>query len=145
MTHKRNHFFLKKEKEEDLMRAYREALGRVKYIRLKDVLEETVNSPSKRFWVSEERAVTIISRIKRGDTLSDMRKNAHDMFMQINQNVIRIGKKYPNYPLYKIVSLAIEEPAPCFYMTAKSAKIIIHKIKKKCYMEKKQKLKHLFM
>lgn len=136
----------RKERDQDLLRAYKEVIARRKHIYLPDVVEEVISSPSKRFWVSEERAKIVIAEIARGKSLAHMNKTRREMYMEIYHRALLLQHSHPEKPLSRLVEFVIEEPAPCFYLTPQSAKVILHRIKKRCaYLEKKQRLKHLFM
>ncbi len=54
-----------------LLKAYREQITSTGYIRLSEIGERIVNSPSPRFWVSEERAAVVVSAIMRGKPVLD--------------------------------------------------------------------------
>lgn len=146
MKHKGAEAVYSAERDKDLLRAYREVLTRHRHIYLPRVFEEVVSSPSKRFWVSEERAKIVLGEIARGRSLERMNRTRRDMYMEIYRRVCLLQKEQPDLSLNRLIETVIESPAPCFYLTPQSAKVILHRIKKKCaYLEKKQKLKHQFM
>ena len=146
MKHKGAEAVYSAERDKDLLRAYREVLTRHRHIYLSRVVEEVVSSPSKRFWVSEERAKIVLGEIARGRSLERMNRTRRDMYMEIYRRVCLLQKEQPDLSLNRLIETVIESPAPCFYLTPQSAKVILHRIKKKCaYLEKKQKLKHQFM
>ena len=146
MKHKGAEAVYSAERDKDLLRAYREVLTRHRHIYLPRVVEEVASSPSKRSWVSEERAKIVLGEIARGRSLERMNKTRRDMYMEIYRRVCLLQKEQPDLSLNRLIETVIESPAPCFYLTPQSAKVILHRIKKKCaYLEKKQKLKHQFM
>lgn len=114
----------------DLMRAYRNEVQKAGNIFLPDLLRRVVNSPSVRFWVSPERAAIVIARIEKGDTLPEMRPLRREMFMEIYRVTMELKKQYPDMPRSHLAEIAVFTPAPKFYMTPGSAKVIIHKIRK---------------
>jgi len=140
-------FEFKQERDNDLMNAYRTAMKNAEYpVNLTEVLTRVVNSPSKRFWVSAERATNVISEMCSGKDLKCMKLNKQRMFIEIfkRTNNLRNLPKYKNFRLSEIVALVIEQPAPCFYITQQSAKIIIHHIKKReCYQQRLKRLPFL--
>ena len=136
----------RQERDKDLIRVYREVIARHTHIHLPSVIEEVVSSPSKRFWVSEERAKIVIAEMTRGKSLENMNQTRRNMYIEIYRRVLLMQQSRPDLPLSRLVELVIDEPAPCFYLTPQSAKVILHRIKKRCaYLEKKKRLKHLFM
>ena len=62
-------FEYEEERNRDLMRAYKEQLASHENKDLQSVLNRVVEMPSKRFWVSEERAAIVISEMMRGKGL----------------------------------------------------------------------------
>ena len=115
----------------NLIAVYRKKLGECKVIKLGDVLKETVNEPSERFWVSEERAAAVMMKMMRGDELNDMSPMKREMFRDIYRRVREIKEKHPQKPIIEIVAVVVESPAPHFYLTPGSAKVIIHNATKK--------------
>lgn len=140
-------FEFKQERDNDLINVYRLAMKSAKYpVNLTEVLTHVVNSPSKRFWVSSERASNVISEMYAGKDLSGMKLNKRLMFREIFRIVKQMKDlpQYRNCRLSELVSTAIEQPAPRFYITPESAKIIIHHIKKRaCYKQRLQRLPFL--
>lgn len=140
-------FEFKQERDNDLMNVYRLAMKNAKYpVNLTEILTRVVNSPSKRFWVSSERASNVISEMYAGKDLAGMKQNKRLMFREIFRRVKQLQhlSQYKNYRLSELVSIVIEQPAPRFYITADSAKIIIHHIKKReCYKQRLQRLPFL--
>lgn len=119
----------KRDRDRELLRIFREKLSQCKgYIFLPDVLEATVNSPTSHFWVSSERAITMIHRIRKGSSLDNMRETRREMFFEIERRVMELEKK--GLSLEDAVLRTLDGGAPKFYITSKSAKILIHKIKK---------------
>ena len=64
-----------RERNEDLMRVYREKLSEASIIVMPVIFELVAQSPSSRFWVSEERAAIVISAMAAGRPMPRMRKN----------------------------------------------------------------------
>ena len=140
-------FEFKQERDNDLMDVYRLAMKNAKYpVNLTEILTRVVNSPSKRFWVSSERASNVISEMHSGKNIEGMKLNKKLMFREIYRRVKQMQNlpQYMNYRLSELVLIVIEQPAPKFYITPESAKIIIHHIKKReCYKQRLQRLPFL--
>ena len=131
------------ERDRDLMSVYHDIISNRNTIKLREVMVELVNSPSKRFWVSEERALIVISAMMKGVELRGLRPMNKEKFNEIYRRVMIARKEHPNTSLYDLIFDVIRQPAPKFYLTPGSAKVIIHKIKKKWYKERMRKLRHL--
>lgn len=141
---KGRNFEYTEQRDRDLMNAYRIQLENCGKIHLTDVLYKTVNSPSARFWVSEDRATIVISQMFRGIPITDMKPMKLEMFSEIFNRVKVLQSICPDRTLADIVCEVVNSPAPKFYLTPQSAKIIIFRIKQKWLKERKKKLQHLF-
>lgn len=130
MKHNGNKSNHEHHRNSDLMRAYRNEAEKAGSIFLPDLLQRVVNSPSARFWVSPERAAIVIARIMRGDELKEMRPLRREMFFEIYQLAMSLHQQQPDLPVSHLAEIVVHMPAPKFYMTPGSAKVIIHKIKK---------------
>ena len=137
--------YYKNERDADLMSAYRRAIVSSEHIVPSEIYEQVVRMPSKRFWVSEERAVIVIARMLKGYDLHGMKPNKKDMFREIFRRVKKLRAKNPDIPLRHVVTEVVRQPAPCFYITPASARIMIYHAKKKWLKERQKKLRHLFM
>jgi len=137
-------FEYEQERDKDLMRAYHLLIEKTDFISMPLIYEEIVNMPSARFWVSEGRAAIVIASMMRGDRLSSMRPNKREMFREIYRRAMKLKKEKPWLSLFDIAFNVVKQPAPKFYLTPGSAKVIICKAKRKWYEERKRKLRHLF-
>lgn len=130
----KNIFEYRQARDKNLMETYLHNLRLAKYpISLIDVLTNTVNSTSTRFWVSPERACRIISqKLKTGELKisgKNKRKMMEDLFDLVME--MRGDQQYKHASISLLVSIAVEQPAPRFYLTPESAKSIICEIRKR--------------
>lgn len=137
-------FEYEQERNDELIKAYREEIAACKVIRMDDIFRRIANRSCKRFWVSEERAAIVVARMMRGDRLRKMKPLKREMYFEIFRIVKRLKEQHPDMPIYKLSFKAVNTPAPKFYMTPKSIKVIIYKIKRGWYEERKKKLRFLF-
>lgn len=137
-------FEYESERNNDLMSVYHNLICGCEEIKLCELMERVVNSPSRRFWVSEERAAIVVSAMMKGDCLEGMSETKREMFTEIYRRVMDMKGSRSKMSLSEIIFDVIRQPAPKFYLTPGSAKVIIHKIKRKWYEERKRKLRHLF-
>lgn len=123
-----------RERNAALLKAYREHIDAVEYIRLSEIGKMIVNSPSPRFWVSEERAAAVVSAIMRGKpVLESMRPSKREMFEEIHRRVIALKKRHPDWNLSQLVCKVVNSSAPKFYMEASSALERLFKIRNGWY------------
>ncbi|MEG1729359.1 MAG: hypothetical protein RR280_07450 [Bacteroidaceae bacterium] len=120
------------ERDKDLMDVYRYVfLTSPNGTTLNDMLSIIVEHKSKRFWVSEKRAYLIMLRLRNGDDLSSMNENKRKMYFEIYRRINQLELERHEHNLLNLVYGVLAQEAPCFYLTAGSAKVIIHYIKKR--------------
>ena len=144
MKHPGSTFEYAEERNADLLQAYHDELENASYISVPEIFCNVVNRPSKRFWVSEERAAIVISSMLKGNQLLNMSPTKREMFFEIYKRVLEMYKTSPHLPFFQIIFNVIRQPAPKFYLTPGSAKVIVCKIKRQCYAQRKNRLKHTF-
>jgi hypothetical protein len=119
------------QRKSDLLRAYRTYISNCRLIEKAKALDEIVNMPASRFYISRQRAYSVVIAILTGkDNLSTMRPNKRDMFVEIYNRTMVMHEQYPDMPLVDIVDQVIAQPAPRFYLSSGSAKTIINEAKK---------------
>lgn len=140
MKHIGSTFQYTADRDRDLLRAYREHAYLCNTINRPELMMRIVNSPSKRFWVSEQRAAIVVSGMMKGympPNISPMKKEMYD---EIYRRVISLQKKYPKKSIPELAAIVSQQKAPKFYLTPGSANIILHRILKKCRRNRLEKL-----
>lgn len=122
-----------RQRNADLLQAYRRHLHDAHYILMPDIFARVAASPARRFWVSEERATVIVNTIIAGRPLPAMRDNKLEMFREIYRRFLALRDLYPQKSVYSLVSEVVNQPAPRFYLTPRSVGEIIYRIKKGWY------------
>lgn len=131
MKHIGNKFKYEFERDKELIKTFHKVLMSVDNTNLNKILEMTVNSPCSRFWVSEERAAIVLSKMFGGEDISYMSESKKAMYNELFKRAKERKAKYPNRSIYDIAIDVTGQKAPRFYLTPQSAKTIICKIKKK--------------
>lgn len=119
----------------DIMRAFHEQIDAVSFINLPDIFAAVSESPSVRFWVSEERAAVVISLLFAGRKLPPMRPCKREMFMEIFRRAKILRGQDPTLTAVQMAITIVHQPAPCFYLTPRSVQEIYYKIKRGFYDE----------
>lgn len=123
-----------RERNAALLKVYREQVDAASFVRLNEIGEKIVNSPSPRFWVSEERAAAVVSAIMRGNpVLETMRPTKREMFEEIHRRVMALKEQHPDWHLCQLVFNVVNSPAPKFYMEVSSALERLFKIRNGWY------------
>lgn len=120
-------------RNDDIMRVFREQLAAARHIVMSDICKKIADSPSTRFWVSEERAAVEISRILAGKPFSRMRPNKREMFDEIFRRYSSLRQSYPDKTFMELVSIVVHQPAPKFYLTPRTVGEFICRIKNGWY------------
>ncbi len=122
------------ERNDELMRVFREAIASRPFNNIEELSEVIVNSPCSRFWVSEERAMVVVTALIKGlPVLRSMRPTKREMFQEIYKRVMKLRKVHPKTYIYELVIKVVNSPAPKFYMTPRSGMDKIYKIKNGFY------------
>lgn len=137
-------FEYEEERNKELIQALHRAYDECSFIRMSEIYKRIVEMPASRFWVSEERAAIVIARMMKGDKLEGMGRMKREMFQEIYRRVMELKGKNPTMSTYHLVFKVVRQPAPKFYLTAGSAKVIISKIKRQWYEKRKKHLRHRY-
>ena len=148
MKYKGSTFEYRDERNADLLDAYKREIASNSNISLTEIAERIANSPSRRFWVSEERATIVISAMLKGDKLSAMNPTKREMFLEIYRRYCVYRKQHPTLTKREIIFHICNEEAPKWYLTPKSVIVLLHKVRKearkKCYESRKSRLHFMF-
>lgn len=130
-----------RERMADLMRAFEEHMASCRHIVMSDVYRAVGLMPAKRFWVSDIRATLVISAMMRGEPVLDgMWPLRKEMYREIFSRVEKLRHRFPDAPLAELCSKAVRQPAPKFYLSPGSIKMMICKARKKWKREKLRRL-----
>lgn len=117
----------------DLLRAYRQQLIEADFVIKPEIFARVAESPSSRFWISEERATVVISAMLKGKTFPGMGKNKKEMFAEIYRRFALLHEQQPDKSVRELISIIVEQPAPKFYLTPRTVGEIIYRIKNGWY------------
>ena len=122
-----------RQRNDDLMCAYRQQLALANYIVMPEIFEKVAESPARRFWVSEERVAVEVSRMLVGKPFSRMRQNKREMFEEIFRRYLALRDLYSDKSLFELVSVIVHQSAPKFYLTPRTVGEFIYRIKNGWY------------
>lgn len=133
-----------KERIECLMRAHDEYISSCDYIRMPEVYNNIVDTPSCRFWVSDIRAALVVSSMMRGTAVLDkMQPLKREMYEEIHRRVLLLREEYPEFTTSELCAMVVTQPAPKFYLAPGSAKVMVCKSRKQWIQEKRKRLRLL--
>ena len=138
-------FEFAEERDRDLYRAYREITDRqlrlYGRITVTGLMGKVVNSPASRYWVSLERARSVMSRLDRGEMLPHMKRQTLRFYMSLYRHYRLYREKHPEASSIRILEVVTQYPAPCFTLSPRVAGTIIYRMKEKCRKETIRRLR----
>ena len=144
MKHKGSRCDFTKERDADILRAYKEVISVRDNIGLLEIERRLLQSPSKRFWVSVDRAYNVILNMLNGKSINNMNSQKREMFQEIFRRYKIYSKEHPSLTKMDVIWHVCNQEAPSFYLTPKSMHVILHRVrkeeKKRCYELRKRKL-----
>ena len=118
-------------RNKELLKTYRRLIGECNKIYLPEILQRLADSTCSRFWVSEQRAAIVLSKMFAGeDVLCKMRPCKQQMFMKLFQKALYVKFKKPEKNMKTIAWEVTNSPAPKFYLDASCIRVYLHYIKK---------------
>ena len=127
MKHKGCEMHFSSQRNSELLRTYKKIISMCECIDVQVVAVAVVNSPCSRFWVSEERALYVVSNMLKGNSVLDgMNPTKRDMYIEIFNRVCLLRTLRPDDYLSDIVFDVVNSPAPCFFLQPRTALEYIH-------------------
>ncbi len=118
-----------KQRNEELRRAFKAQLHLIGEIPTAELFARAARMPASRFWVSERRAAEVVSKMLKGDRLPGMNPKKREMYMEIFLRAREHLRREPEITVTEATFRAVNSPAPEFYLTPKSARVIIYRIR----------------
>lgn len=141
MKRKGSRFEYKEERDADLLRAYKQLVGRDSKT-VVEIAKLIAKSQSKRFWCSEVRANAVIQDMLKGRPIDSMNITKQQMYREIYRRTRKMMQEQPGMSVKEIVFRVCQEPAPEFYLTWKSVIVILNRVRREDACKRKR---HLIM
>lgn len=128
-----------RQRDRELYESFKQVLATSRGVALRDMFGMAAARPASRFWVSEERAAAVIGAMMRDGVepaTAGMFAGRRAMYEELFSRVIAKMTADPSLCMTHAVGEAVCEPAPCFYLTDKSAKVIIYRIRRRVAAER---------
>lgn len=104
------------------------------------LFKQLVTSPASRYWLSPERAYSIIAQIRNKTLNVRPEKTICRLYYALYDDFKKYKKTHPDVPDTRAVEEVILLPAPCFGLEPRVAEIIIRKVSRQCQKEKIRRL-----
>lgn len=120
--------YFTKERRQDILNAFHNIIAQSPHINIRQISHAVALAGASRFWISEERAAMVISRLQRGLPVpGPLRPLRQKMFHDLFNSYLNIRKSNPRLPFAMAVHLAVNSPAPQFYLAPESIARIIYR------------------
>lgn len=113
-------------KNDELVKRFKQLIKEARVVDLDRIFAQVAESPSSRFFISEIRAYELVSERRRsGDwgIANPLRREMMDEILSRAEKILRRGEESS---LRNAVYLAVNTPAPRFYLTPRSCRTIIY-------------------
>lgn len=137
----RSAFEYRDERNRNLLKVFNRELELCDGLNVKEVIDMAVRQPAQRFWVSEERALRVVSAMYHHPLPSGGHPLKREMFEEIKRRCERLQEYHPEWSLRRRVYYVVNREAPRFYLSVAAAHVIICQEKKKCKQEIMQRLR----
>lgn len=122
---RRSSFEYRRKRDRELLEMFNRELGSSPGETVDAVLRRVVDSPSCRFWVSEERALRVVSSMQRHPLPPGGLRR--EMFEEIRRRCEQLALEHPDWSLSERVYHVVGNEAPRFYLSPDRAHVIICK------------------
>lgn len=123
------------ERNELLLRHFRESLARQSVISAERAFGDAANAPAPRFWVSEARAIRVINAMLKGqDPTPDMYPEKREMYQEIFRRVLLMKRQNPEMSTPDIVFTVVNNPAPKSYLSWQRTRQLIVRTRRAVYL-----------
>lgn len=117
-----------KDRDKDLLRAFRRIIAEKDVRSMKEAVRLAVNSESARYWISPECVAKYISRMKKGDMLLSAKPLKREMMLSLyGLYSTACEKELKGKSMIYICTVLVDRAAPKFYLSEDYAKKIIEK------------------
>lgn len=119
----------REQRDRELLKAFRTQLLKLGTLPLNELFTRAAMMPASRFWVSERRAMIVMSQMLKDDRLTSMNPKRREMFYEIFRRVRELLDLHPGITLTEASFRVVNSPAPEFYLTPKSARAMIYRLR----------------
>lgn len=136
---RRTSFEYRDDRSRNLLEVFNRLFSSTADARMDDVLDQAVNHPASRFWVSEERALRVIRAMMRKGLPPKCNQLKRAMYEEIYRRVELLSASHPEWSLQRLVWEVVHQEAPSFYLSVSSAHAIVVAEKRRCRIETMRK------
>lgn len=105
-----------------------------------EVARRVADSPAPRIFVSEERAAVVIGRMLKGQPVRLMGEVKREMYALLLSRVRRLLDGGEATTIAAAIRTALAQPAPKFYLTPGSVKVILYRLRRRAWYDRRTRL-----
>ena len=117
-----------RQRNADIMRVFRQKFAAARGLPLPEIYRQVAESPSSRFWVSEDRAAIVVAAMQAGRHVPLSTPGKRAMFDEIYRRYLLLRADHPDKSVIELVTVIVNQPAPSFYFTPGSIRVFINRI-----------------
>ena len=114
------------QRNHELAVSFRRLVREAFILDLDEIFRKVSRSPASRFFLSEARAFELVRRYESTGEWDVRSRTRREMLTEIYSRVMRLREKTPAMSLEDAVYEAVNQPAPCFYLTPRSCRTILY-------------------
>lgn len=116
-----------RERNEFLLRSFRESIAAQSKISLDNAFRQATEKPAPRFWVSEVRASNVIGKMLSGDDpTADMVPEKREMYREMFARFMVLREENPGASIAQLCFQVVNDKAPRSYMSWHRARVLIY-------------------
>lgn len=120
---------LKRQRDADLYDVYKRGLETNSFANMSQAADYVIRQPAPQFYVSPREVSLAMGRLQRGMSLIALSPSSRRRFWQLKDNYDAYLEAHPDNHLSRerVLELLVEEPAPEFYLSWRSAREILRR------------------
>ena len=119
-------------RRQELLQRFREKIAGQSAACVMRICRETAESPASRFWVSEERAATVIYALEKGvNVLDGMFPERREMFREIYRRYRELRLIYPEETVIALAREIVYQPAPRHFLSSERVRTLVNQQKRR--------------
>ncbi len=120
-----------RERDKMLIKAFRTCISESASINLDEIFAEVSRFPAERFYVSELRAMAVIRHHLKKGVWTVRGGRRLEMFRELEARVLNLMGADSELEFEDAVVMAVNSPAPNFYLTPRSCRTLIYNLLKR--------------
>lgn len=129
-----------RQRDEALLAAWRRVAAGMDEMDTDEVARRVADSPAPRLFVSEERAAVVVGRMLKGQPVRLAGAVKREMYELLLYRVRRLMQNGQATTIAAAIRTALAQPAPKFYLTPGSVKVILYRLRRRAWYERRQRL-----